>query len=172
MESAFSHKHMQVQACKVGGALNLRPIRLVAAKRSMLVGAKSVSCTPPAELRMFCRSAGALSACSDAIAMMQKHTTAQCFQGCHLTSTSRHVAFLVLQIVNGPSSYVGGALDLPVQDVTATNVAAKISHATVGTALAVPVILLSFSDTGLIFSLVGAAVSALQGFEKGVGSIK
>jgi hypothetical protein len=86
--------------------------------------------------------------------------------------TFMHAAFLLPQIVNGPSSYVGGALDLPVQDVTATNVAAKISHATVGTALAVPVILLSFSDTGLIFSLVGAAVSALQGFEKGVGSIK
>jgi hypothetical protein len=47
-----------------------------------------------------------------------------------------------------------------------------VSHATTLVALAVPVILLSFSDTGLIFSLVGAALSALEGFQKGVGSVK
>lgn len=69
--------------------------------------------------------------------------------------------------MKGPSSYLGGALDLGT-----SSVAEAVSHATVATALVVPVILLSFSDTGLIFSLVGAAVSALEGFEKGVGSIK
>lgn len=76
---------------------------------------------------------------------------------------------LLLQIVKGPSSYLGGALNLGQE---AAGVGEAVSHATVATALVVPVILLSFSDTGLIFSLVGAAVSALEGFEKGVGSIK
>lgn len=47
-----------------------------------------------------------------------------------------------------------------------------VGHAITIVALAVPVILLSFSDTGLIFSLVGAALSAVEGFQKGVGSIR
>lgn len=52
------------------------------------------------------------------------------------------------------------------------SVVRAVSHATTLVALAVPVILLSFSDTGLIFSVVGAAVSAVEGFRRGVGSIK
>lgn len=64
------------------------------------------------------------------------------------------------------TSYLSGALDLEQPEVSA------VSHATTLVALAVPVILLSFSDTGLIFSLVGAALSALEGFRKGVGSMQ
>jgi len=71
------------------------------------------------------------------------------------------------QIVKGRSSYLGDALEMEQNPVVTA-----VSQATTLVALAVPVILLSFSDTGLIFSLVGAAVSALEGFQRGVGSIK
>lgn len=40
------------------------------------------------------------------------------------------------------------------------------------TALAAPVVLMSFSDTGMFFSVVGAMVSAAEGFKRAVGSIK
>lgn len=65
------------------------------------------------------------------------------------------------------STYLGGAIEKDNNLIVAA-----VAHATMLVAMAVPVILLSFSDTGLIFSVVGAAVAAVEGFNKGVGSIK
>lgn len=50
--------------------------------------------------------------------------------------------------------------------------ASTASNVLILTALAFPVVLMSFSDTGMFFSVVGALVSAARGFKRGVGSIK
>jgi hypothetical protein len=73
-----------------------------------------------------------------------------------------------VQIVNRNTSFLSGAVDTEQNP----QVVVKVGNAMTCTALAVPVILLSLSDTGLLFSLVGAALSAFEGFQKGVGSIK
>jgi hypothetical protein len=47
-----------------------------------------------------------------------------------------------------------------------------ISDVFIFTALAVPLVLMSFSDTGMFFSVIGAILSAGRGFKRAVGSIK
>lgn len=73
-----------------------------------------------------------------------------------------------VQIVARRTSFLSGAVDTEHN----VDIVVKVGNAMTCTALAVPVILLSLSDTGLLFSLVGAALSAFEGFQKGVGSVK
>lgn len=46
------------------------------------------------------------------------------------------------------------------------------SQATTIAVMALPLLLLSFSDTGLLFSLLGGLASAVMGFRRGVGGVK
>jgi hypothetical protein len=94
----------------------------------------------------------------------------QCYARINLTSA--YVAACV-QIEERRESYLSEVFDTDQTARPSTHsVVLKVGHATTLVALAVPVALLSFSDTGLLFSLVGAALSAFEGFQKGVGSLK
>jgi hypothetical protein len=75
-----------------------------------------------------------------------------------------------VQIVNGNSNILGDAFEASVQ-VNKDNTF-KASHAIIVIVLAVPIMLVSLCDTGLIYSLVGALFSAAVGFRRGVGSVR
>lgn len=75
-------------------------------------------------------------------------------------------AIPALQIINGENPLLSAAVGA---DSEASTTAADVL---VAVAVAAPVVLLSLSDTGIFFQLVGAAVSSAGGIRRGVGSIK
>eukprot|EP00879_Flechtneria_rotunda_P005368 GHRR01005656.1.p1 GENE.GHRR01005656.1~~GHRR01005656.1.p1 ORF type:complete len:1010 (+),score=343.06 GHRR01005656.1:121-3150(+) len=76
------------------------------------------------------------------------------------------LTYVMLSIISDQQGYLSTAFGSDLPGLTAAS-----QYSTVAV-MAVPVLLLSFSDTGLLFSLVGGLTSAWIGFRRGVGSIK
>eukprot|EP00775_Hariotina_reticulata_P008714 gene8714-8895_t len=80
------------------------------------------------------------------------------------------LATVVIEVINGNSNILGDAFEASEQ-INKDNTF-KASHAIIVIVVAVPIMLVSLCDTGLIYSLVGALFSAAVGFRRGVGSVR
>jgi len=75
-----------------------------------------------------------------------------------------------VQIIASDNNLIGQAFEAAT-DMNVSNTF-QASHALYVIVLALPIILVSLCDTGLLYSLVGALCSAALGFRRGVGSVK